>query len=81
MKEEQPIATKLRVPPASDTALFAAVMAVAWAFVIVALWALLALGFGRSKSDTRLITMLVCGAIVAALLCGHAYRQGWRSRG
>ena len=71
---------KVQTPPASDAVLFASVMAVAWACVTTAAWAVLAVAFGRSKSNTLLLTMLIIGAVVVALLCGHAYRQGWRSR-
>lgn len=80
LKHEPLAARKVETPPASDRFLFASVMAVAWAFVTIAAWALLALGFGRSKSNERLLTMLVIGAVVVALLCAHAYRQGWNSR-
>ena len=55
-------------------------MAIAWAIVFTAAWALLAVGFGRSRGNPRLISMLVIGAVMAALLCGHAYRHGWKSR-
>ena len=79
MKDEL-LARKLETPPLSHTALFASVQAVAWAMVTTALWALLTLGFGRSKSNGRLLTMLVMGAVVVAFLCSHAYRQGWKSR-
>lgn len=80
MKEESPTAAKVKPPAPSDTVLFASVMAVAWAIVTTVVWALLAIGFGRSKSNGRLLTMLITGAVVVAFLCGHAYRQGWRSR-
>ena len=80
MKHEPLAARKVEPPPASERFLFASVMAVAWAIVTTAAWALLAVGFGRSKSNERLLTMLVIGAVVVALLCAHAYRQGWNSR-
>jgi len=67
-------------PPAADTWLHASVMAVFWAIVTSASWALLALGFGRSRGNTRLITMLIVSAVVVALVCAHAYRQGWEGR-
>ena len=80
MTDEPLPATKVKIPPASDTFLFASVMAVSWACVITLCWALLAVAFGRSRGNVRLMTMLVIGAVVVALLCGHSYRQGWRSR-
>lgn len=80
MKDERLTPTKMEKPPASEAFLFASVMAVAWACVTVALWALLAFAFGRSKSNERLLTVLVIGAVVVAFLCGHSFRQGWRSR-
>jgi len=67
-------------PPATDTWLLASVMAVLWAIVTNILWALLTLGFGRSRGTPRLITMLIIGAVVVAFLCAHAYRQGWKNR-
>ena len=75
-----PLPNKEETPPASYAYLFASVMAIAWACVTTAAWGVLALGFGRSKSNQRLLTMLVIGAVVVALLCAHAYRQGWRAR-
>ena len=66
-------------PPTTDTWLLASVMAVLWAIVTNVLWALLALGFGRSRGTPRLITMLIIGAVVVAFLCAHAYREGWKS--
>jgi len=80
VNDELRAARKMETPPASHTVLFASVMAVSWAIVLTALWALLAVGFGRSKSNGRLLAMLLIGAVVVALLCGHAYRQGWRRR-
>ncbi|MFZ0707876.1 MAG: hypothetical protein WAM71_19920 [Candidatus Korobacteraceae bacterium] len=80
MSDERRTAMKVKTPLASDTVLFASVMAVAWACVTTAAWALLALVFGRSRGNGRLLTMLIIGAVVAAFLCGHAYRQGWKSR-
>jgi hypothetical protein len=71
---------KQGMPPATDTFLFASVMAVAWACVTTVVWALLAVGFGRSKSNGRLLTMLLVGAVVVAILCRHAYHQGWKSK-
>ena len=58
--------------------LLASVMGVFWAIATTVLWALLAIGFGRSKSDLRLITMLILGAVIAALLSAHAYSEGWK---
>ena len=80
MKDDLITARKVETPPLDQTVLFASVQAVAWAMVTTVLWAALTLGFGRSKSNGRLLTMLVMGAVVVAFLCGHAYRQGWRSR-
>ena len=80
MKEDLPAATKTQPPARSDTFLFGSVMAVAWAFVTTVAWAVLALAFGRSKSNERLLVMLAIGAVVVVFLCAHAYRQGWKSR-
>jgi len=55
-------------------------MAISWACVTIAAWAVLAVAFGRSKSNERLLTMLVIGAVVVAFLCTHSYRQGWKSK-
>ena len=66
-------------PSATHKWLLASVMAVAWAIATVVLWMLLAFAFGRSKSDMRLIAMLVLGAVVVALLGAHAYSEGWKS--
>ena len=55
-------------------------MAIAWGCVTVAVWAVLAFAFGRSRGNVRLMTMLIIGAVVVALLCGHAYNHGWKSR-
>lgn len=53
-------------------------MAVMWAIATAVLWALLALAFGRSKSDMRLISVLIIGAVIAALLGTHVYSEGWK---
>jgi len=66
-------------PPSTDTWLVAAVMAVLWAIATSALWAFLALGFGHSRGNTRLLSMLITCAAVVAVLCAHCYRQGWHS--
>jgi hypothetical protein len=66
-------------PPAAYTWLHASVLAVFWATITSALWALFALGFGRSRGNTRLITMLIASAVVVAFLCAHSYREGWKS--
>jgi len=66
-------------PPAADAWLHASVMAVFWATIASALWALFALGFGRSRGNTRLITMLIASAVVVVFLCAHSYREGWKS--
>jgi Mg/Co/Ni transporter MgtE len=60
--------------------LVGAVMGVLWAIVTMALWAGLAVAFGRSKSNGRLLAMLVLGAVAVAILCAHSYREGWMSR-
>jgi drug/metabolite transporter (DMT)-like permease len=65
-------------PSATHKWLVASVMGVLWAITTVILWALLALAFGRSKSDFRLITVLILGAVTAVLLAAHAYSEGWR---
>lgn len=65
-------------PSAAHKWLVASVMAVLWAIATTILWALLAVAFGRSKSDARLITVLILGALVAALLGAHTYSEGWR---
>ena len=59
--------------------LLASVVGVLWAICTTILWALLAIGLGRSKSDMRLLTVLILGAIIAAMLGAHAYSQGWQS--
>jgi hypothetical protein len=66
-------------PSAPHKWLLASVMAVLWAISTTILWALLAVAFGRSKSDVRLITVLIVGAVVAALVVAHAYSEGWKS--
>ena len=80
MRDEHLTSTKPKKPPASETVLFASVLAVAWALVAVVFWGVLAVAFGNSRGNVRLLTMLVIGAIVVAFLCGHAHRQGWKSR-
>ena len=59
--------------------LLASLIGVLWAIATTVLWALLAIAFGRSKSDTRLLTVLIIAAVVAAMLGAHAYSQGWKS--
>jgi hypothetical protein len=66
-------------PSAAHKWLLASVMGVSWAIGTTILWVLLAIAFGRSKSDLRLITVLVLGAVIAALLSAHAYSEGWKS--
>jgi hypothetical protein len=80
LKNEPQNAVKVNTPPASDTILLASVMAVVWAIITTAVWALLAMGLGHSRGNVRLITMLVIGAVTVAFLCGHTYRHGWKSR-
>ncbi len=65
-------------PSATHKWLHASVMGVLWAIATTILWVLLALAFGRSKSDLRLITVLILGAVIAALLGAHAYSEGWK---
>lgn len=71
---------KVVTPPATGKWLVASVMAVVWGILASLAWALLAVGFGRSKSNERLITMLIICVVLVALLCAHAYRQGWKGR-
>ena len=66
-------------PPAAHMWLLAFVMAVLWAIITSMLWVLFALGFGQSRGNLRLISMLIVGAVVVAFLCAHAFRQGWKS--
>jgi steroid 5-alpha reductase family enzyme len=66
-------------PSATNKWLLASVIAVLWAIATTIVWALLTLAFGRSKSDSRLITVLILGAVVAAFLGAHAYSQGWKA--
>jgi len=66
-------------PSATHKWLLAWVVAVLWAIATTVVWVLLALAFGRSKSDPRLITVLIIGAAVAACLAAHAYSEGWKS--
>jgi hypothetical protein len=66
-------------PSATHKWLLAWVMGVVWAIATAILWALLAVAFGRSKSDARLITVLIISAAVAAVLVAHAYSEGWKS--
>lgn len=68
-------------PPTAEKYLLAAVMAVVWAILATLLWILLAVGFGASRGNQRLLTMLVLGAVVVVFLCAHSYHQGWKSRG
>ena len=60
--------------------LLASVLAVVWAILTTVSWTLLALFLGRSRGNLRLIMMLVIGAVVAASVCAHAYREGSESR-
>ena len=66
-------------PSATHKWLLAAVMAVVWGIAATILWALLTIGFGRSKSDTRLLTMLLLSGVITALLSAYAYTQGWKA--
>ena len=67
-------------PSATHAWLLASVMAALWAIITTIFWALLVVGFGRSRGDLRLITMLILCAVVVAFVCVHAYREGWKSR-
>jgi hypothetical protein len=66
-------------PSATHKWLLAAVTAVTWAIATTILWMLLAFAFGRSKSDFRLITVLIVGAAVAAVLAAYGYSEGWKA--
>ncbi len=66
-------------PSATHKWLLAAVIGVFWAIATTILWGALAVAFGRSKSDTRLLTVLIIAAVIAAMLGAHAYSQGWKS--
>jgi hypothetical protein len=72
--------SKVITAPATEKWLLASVMAVVWGILAALAWILLAVSFGRSKSDGRLIAMLIICAVLVALLCAHAYRQGWKGR-
>ncbi len=76
----QSASSKLSSAPSTEKWLVAAVLAVVWGIVASAAWALLAVGFGRSKSNERLITTLILCALLVALLCAYAYREGWKAR-
>lgn len=65
-------------PSATHKWLLASVMGVSWAIATAILWALLALAFGRSKSDLRLISVLILGAVIVALFGAHIYSEGWK---
>lgn len=65
-------------PSAAHKWLCASLMGVLWAIATAILWALLALAFGRSKSDLRLITVLILGGVIVALLGAHVHSEGWR---
>jgi uncharacterized membrane protein YuzA (DUF378 family) len=79
-RDRESVTSKVMTPPATEKWLLASVMAVVWGILASLAWTLLAVGFGRSKSNARLITMLVICAVLVALLCAHAYRQGWKGR-
>jgi hypothetical protein len=66
-------------PSATHKWLCAWVMAIVWAMVTAILWAVLAVAFGRSKSDGRLISVLIIGTVIVALIGAHAYSEGWKS--
>ena len=67
-------------PPVTEKWLLAAVVAVVWGILASLMWTLLALGFGRSRGNVRLITMLIICVVLVALLCAYAYREGWKGR-
>ena len=66
-------------PSAAHKWLLASVVGVLWAIATTVLWALLAVAFGRSKSDLRLLTVLILGAAIVILLGAYAYSEGWKS--
>lgn len=66
-------------PSSAHKWLLASVIGVLWAIATTVLWGLLAIAFGRSKSDMRLLTVLIIGAVIAAMLGAHGYSQGWKS--
>jgi drug/metabolite transporter (DMT)-like permease len=81
VKNGSPDSPKVDLKPvAPHMYLAGSAMGVLWAIVATVLWAGLAVAFGRSKSNGRLLTMLVLGAVVVAFLCAHSYREGWKSR-
>lgn len=65
-------------PSATHKWLVASVMGVLWAIGTTIVWTLLAVAFGRSKSDQRLILVLILGGVIAVLLGAHAYSEGWK---
>ncbi len=65
-------------PPAKILWLMAAVMAVLWAIVASSLGPLLVLAFGRGVSPARYLALLLMQAVVVALVCASAYREGWK---
>ncbi len=79
-QDRESTSSKGKTPPAAEKWLLASVMAVVWGILATLAWTLLALGFGRSKGNARLITMLIICAVFVALLCAHAYREGWKGR-
>ena len=70
----------MMTPPVTEKWLLGSVMAVVWGILASLAWTLLAVGFGRSRGNVRLITMLIVCAVFVALLCAHAYREGWKAR-
>lgn len=65
-------------PPAKVLWLFAAVMAVLWAIVASGLVPMFVVAFGRGGGPLRYWAMLLLQAVVVALLCAYAYREGWK---
>jgi hypothetical protein len=65
-------------PPAKILWLMATVMAVLWAIIASFLPALLVLAFGRGFSPVRYWAILLIQAVVVALVCASAYREGWQ---
>ena len=65
-------------PPAKVLWLMAAVMAVLWAILASSLGPLLVLAFGRGVSPVRYWGLLLIQAVLVALVCASAYREGWK---
>jgi hypothetical protein len=64
-------------PAAREVWLFATVMAVLWAILLVAIRTLLLLAFGRGGPN-RFYHILVLGGVLVAIFCAHSFRSGWK---